>query len=208
MKYFVYSLLFLFVLNIQAQEKITSNDVDRLMEYMSGKFNSSLQAENDKSYYNIQLVMIPIWKSKKEHWLYVEQAMATKPNQPYRQRLYKISKYNDTTITSEVYELKDPKQYIGKWKKPKTFDTLRKSNIVLREGCAIYLTKTDKNTFKGSTHKKECKSDLRGASYATSKVEITPEKLTSWDRGYNDSDKQVWGAKAGAYIFIKLESYN
>ena len=52
-----------------------------------------------------------------------------------------------------------------------------------------------------------CPSNLHGASYATSEVTITPEALTSWDRGYDDNGKQVWGAENSAYEFRKVEAY-
>ena len=55
----------------------------------------------------------------------------------------------------------------------------------------------------GSTAGKECGSDLRGASYATSEVTISSSTLESWDRGYDAADKQVWGAEKGPYIFAR-----
>jgi hypothetical protein len=44
---------------------------------------------------------------------------------------------------------------------------------------------------------------LKGASYATSEVVIYSDKLISWDRGWNDEGKQVWGAQKGGYVFLK-----
>jgi hypothetical protein len=72
-----------------------------------------------------------------------------------------------------------------------------------RAGCAIYLRKKSKNHFSGSTPEKECLSSLRGATYATSEVEIKKNLIESWDRGWNAEDKQVWGAEKGPYLFIK-----
>mgnify|MGYP006435174209 CR=1 FL=1 len=189
-----------------SQEK-NNSDVDRLVNYMSGKFDSSRQAQNYDQYKNIQLVMIPIWEDKDEHWLYVEQAVASNPNEPNRQCFYKISKSEDNTITSQVYELKEPEKFIGKWENPSFFDQITMDDIKLREGCAIYFTQEAKGFFKGSTKDNACSSNLSGASYATSTLEISPEMLTSWDRGYDDNGNQVWGAEAGAYNFIKEESF-
>ncbi|MGB0932242.1 MAG: CpcT/CpeT family chromophore lyase, partial [Chitinophagales bacterium] len=55
------------------------------------------------------------------------------------------------------------------------------------------------------TKEKECGSTLRGATYATSKVNIYKDRLESWDQGFNDQDSQVWGAVKGPYIFDKME---
>jgi hypothetical protein len=206
MKTYYLVLALLFSVFSFSQEK-SNSDVERLVNYMSGKFDSSRQAENYEKYYNIQLIMIPVWEDKDEHWLYVEQAMASKPQEPYRQRFYKISKSDDNTIMSQVYELKAPKKFIGQWKKPSFFDQITTDDITLREGCAIYLTQEAKGFYKGSTKDKACSSSLRGASYATSIVKISPEMLTSWDRGFDDNGNQVWGAEDGAYNFIKKESF-
>jgi hypothetical protein len=34
-------------------------------------------------------------------------------------------------------------------------------------------------------------------------VTIWPDRLISWDRGWNDKGQQVWGAEKGGYIFVK-----
>uniref|UniRef100_UPI0038D3A63C CpcT/CpeT family chromophore lyase n=1 Tax=Flavobacterium sp. TaxID=239 RepID=UPI0038D3A63C len=52
---------------------------------------------------------------------------------------------------------------------------------------------------------KTCASELRGASYATSKVTITANQVLSWDQGFDKDDKQVWGATKAGYIFDKLQ---
>jgi hypothetical protein len=42
---------------------------------------------------------------------------------------------------------------------------------------------------------------MRGASYATSEVVLRDDGLDTWDRGFDDAGKQVWGATKGAYQF-------
>ncbi|MFN7845911.1 MAG: CpcT/CpeT family chromophore lyase, partial [Bacteroidota bacterium] len=94
-----------FILNTtcsQAQ-KIYATSLSTLKSYMSGSFNSALQAKNDSDYYEIHLHMQPIWENTKEgFWLYVEQAMSTALSKPYRQRIYHVSIKNDSTIVSKV----------------------------------------------------------------------------------------------------------
>ena len=51
-----------------------------------------------------------------------------------------------------------------------------------------------------------CASDLRGAAYATSEVTITPQFVLSWDRGFDNTGKQVWGATEGPYVFLRESS--
>lgn len=68
------------------------------------------------------------------------------------------------------------------------------------------LSKAEDDTFVGSTVGTDCSSRLRGSSYATSEVVIEPDRLMSWDRGYDDQDQQVWGATEGGYVFVKTKT--
>jgi hypothetical protein len=173
-----------------------------LFNWMTGSFHSGAQAKTDTSYFDISLHMYPIWEADANaYWLYVEQAMTTALNRPYRQRVYKI--YGEGgKLVSKVYEIKSANKFINGWKNKELLTHLTPDSLIDRQGCAIYLTKAV-NLYKGSTPGKECLSSLRGASYATSEVEIFSDKLLSWDRGWSAADKQVWGAEKGGYIFIK-----
>ena len=71
-----------------------------------------------------------------------------------------------------------------------------------REGCGVTMT-WDGEGFAGGTNEKDCLSDLNGATYATAEVTLDADVLTSWDRGYDRDDDQVWGAVDGAYEFIR-----
>jgi hypothetical protein len=72
--------------------------------------------------------------------------------------------------------------------------------------CAIRLVfKND--AFVGSTIGRNCVSHLRGAAYATSEVWIEENVLTSWDRGFDTNDEQVWGSSSGPCIFKKFKNY-
>jgi hypothetical protein len=147
--------------------------------------------------------MTPIWKSK-GHYLYVEQAMFEKQDSPYRVRIYKVSQRNNEFI-SEIYTLKNEKEWIGMWKTPEAFDNLVESDIELKPGCEVILKKQPDGTFIGQTGEKTCPSELRGASYASSKVTVTPTQILSWDQGFDKDGKQVWGAVKGGYIFDKIK---
>ena len=76
-------------------------------------------------------------------------------------------------------------------------------SLILRSGCEVILYRADDGYFKGGTIDKNCSSDLRGASYATSEVMIDKDKMITWDRGFDESGNQVWGATKGGYIFKK-----
>lgn len=180
------------------------SDLDAVLGWMSGSFSSAGQAAEDSAYYHITLEMVPIWPEQQGgHWLYVEQAVAATKSEPYRQRIYRVSKTPDGVIESVVYLLPEPGDVIGAWKDKSLLDGLSPDELEIREGCTVFLQRQENNRFEGSTRADECKSSLRGATYATSEVIVTSAGIKSWDRGFDADGKQVWGAEKGAYIFMR-----
>jgi hypothetical protein len=187
-----------------AQVKLNQENLVTLKSYMSGTFNSAIQAKNDSDFYEIHLHMQPIWEESKDgFWLYVEQAIVSALDKPYRQRIYHVSLANDSTIVSKVYEMKSPLRFAGAFKNVDLLKSLTIDSLEAREGCAILLHARNNNTFVGSTKDKDCLSSLRGASYATSEVIISSTMLVSWDRGWDNTGKQMWGAVKSGYQFVK-----
>ncbi len=177
-----------------------------LRDHMTGSFNSTAQHEADPdNYYDIRLHMVPIWPERADGpWLYVEQAAASRLDQPYRQRVYRLAAREDGRFESIVYTLPDPPlKYAGAWKKEIPLADLTPDDLTLREGCSLILERQDDGSFVGSTVGTDCESTLRGAAFAISEATITPHCLISWDRGYDKNGKQVWGATAGGYAFVK-----
>lgn len=198
------ALLFFFILSIGpvlGQE--ISEDLEQLTDWMTGEFDSSEQAAEDSSYYNITLKMTRIWPDKTNGiYIYVEQAVASTPDEPYRQRVYFLSQIDEFNFSSDIYELKEPEKYIGTWQNAEDWSDSNVFDLKYKEGCTVFLN-YDGFQYTGQTNKGACSSSLRGAAYATSEVVMLPSQLTSWDRGYDASDKQVWGAEKGPYIFKK-----
>lgn len=82
--------------------------VAEVAKLLSGSYSSQRQSEIDQSYCDVRLAMRPIWTERSgEHWLYVEQAMATALDKPYRQRLYRIEAGPEGGVISHVYTLPD-----------------------------------------------------------------------------------------------------
>jgi len=170
---------------------------------MSGTFSSEAQSIKDTSYFNINLVMHPIWGDElNSKWLYVEQAATSNLKKPYRQRVYQLSMMEDGTVASKVYELPEPKRFVHAWETENLFKDISPASLIVREGCAVYLKRDDNGTcLTGSTKDKECLSSLRGAQYATSIVTVCENAIHSWDQGWDADDAQVWGATKAGYVF-------
>jgi len=193
------SLLLLFPSFVFAQ---VSKDLEKLSKTMQGYYSSELQSKTDTTFFDIRLSILPIWTDRKDDaiWLYVEQAMSGKENNPYRQRVYRLSEISKGNFESAVFTLKSPLRFVGNLEK---VNVLIPDSLIQREGCSVFLKKVGKKKYVGATENRKCSSDLRSASYATSEVTVTPKLLASWDRGYDASDKQVWGAIKSGYLFRK-----
>ncbi|MFM9957285.1 MAG: chromophore lyase CpcT/CpeT [Phycisphaerales bacterium] len=185
----------------------STRKLDTLASWMAGTYTSEAQASTDPdNYFNVRLIMTPIWTERSDgRWLYVEQAMSTALEKPYRQRIYQVTP-KGAGFESVVYTLPgDALEYAGAWQDPSRFDALAPQMLAEREGCEIELAwDAASQMFKGSTVANNCPSDLRGATYATSEVTITQTQLNSWDRGFDASGNQVWGARMGGYQFVKV----
>lgn len=187
-------------------ERSERSSLEAAAQAMTGSFSSAAQAKADPSYFDIRLEMVPIWGERDDGpWLYVEQAAAEALDKPYRQRVYRLIALQDGQLESRVYTLPDdPLVWAGAWRSPKRFEALDPAQLKLRQGCAVILSPgSDSTLYAGSTRDKDCLSDLRGATYATSEVTITAQGISSWDRGFNAADEQVWGATLGPYVFIR-----
>lgn len=183
-------------------------EIDRLAAMMAGSYSSAAQAAADTTYFDVRLRMTPIWPSRTDgHWLYVEQAIADSQDKPYRQRVYHLQRGANGELRSVVYTLPAPPlRFAGAWKSDAPLATLTPDSLTLRDGCAIVLLRQEDGSFRGSTHEHDCPSDLRGATYATSEVAVSDSVLQSWDRGFDATGKQMWGAVAGPYRFVKLSA--
>lgn len=203
MKPIIIIMLSIFLLSCHKDNHKTSpNNLDQLVDLMVGSFSSMKQSEDDKDYFDIRLEMIKIWpESTDGQWLYVEQAVSTHLEKPYRQRVYHVTELENSKYSSAVYELPNPEKYIGAHKDSSKLSLLDPSLLIKRQGCAVILEKIKDNVYSGSTNAKTCLSTMRGASYATSIVTIDKDKILSWDRGFDAKDTHVWGADKGAYVF-------
>ena len=185
---------------------VTTTDVARdAAAWLAGHYSSAAQAAADPTFFDVRLHIVPIWTDRTDGpWMYVEQAMADAQDKPYRQRIYRIIPLPQGRAESVIYELPgDPLLWAGAWRDASRFNALDPGIIVARPGCSVVLASAGPGALKGSTNGADCGSALRGAAYATSEVTVTAAELTSWDRGFDATGKQVWGSVTGPYRFVK-----
>jgi len=193
-----------FLCDVCAKE-MNCGDLHTLVSWMTGKFSSREQSAQDSAFFDIRLVMTRIWPERSDgYWLYVEQAVASAQERPYRQRVYHVTHVGNDIFQSAVFSIDNPDSFAGAWSDTSLLSALTESRIHLRTGCEIILRKRDES-YVGSTLGRLCGSELHGASYATSEVVILADRLISWDRGFNGEGDHVWGAETGGYVFRKVE---
>lgn len=174
---------------------------NKLARWLSGQFDSKEQSVTNRSYFNITLAICPVALPELgKHVLYVEQAVAG--SLPYRQRLYVVEAVDDATGRSRVFEPKNADSLVGLCA-AKSPPTLAAKDFEEKLGCSVVLAWNGER-FEGKTPADpKCPSDHEGATYATSDVTLGARELRSWDRGYDATGKQVWGATAGPYVFVR-----
>lgn len=182
----------------------TDPEVNVLVQWMTGSFSSAAQSYADTNFLDIRLEMVRIWKDREDgFWIYVEQAAATHLKQPYRQRVYHVTGPVDDVFTSDVYTIPEPIRFVGMGRDEDALSEIGPEDLAKREGCTVYLKRQADGSFTGGTEENNCESTLRGASYATSEVMVTYDRIVSWDRGFDEKGEQVWGARTGGYVFLR-----
>lgn len=183
--------------------------------FLTGRFDSADQAARDPAYFGIQLESCVVEAPDLgERVLYVEQARMDALDQPYRQRLY-VLEATEQGARSRVFELASPDSARGACSRRRA-PTFAPSDVIEREGCAVEMVREgdrfvghtpdaawDGAKFAPKPGAPRCPSSLSGAAYATSEVTLDATGMTSWDRGFDAQGKQVWGARKGAYEFVR-----
>jgi len=173
-----------------------------LATLMEGNFSSAKQSQIDTGYYDIRLHMKRIWSEREDAvWLYVEQTAASSPERPYRQRVYRLTRVDDNLFESAIFELKDPLRFVGEWKAADAGKSIDPESLIHREGCSVYLKKVGDQAYSGSTDADRCESDWRGAKFVSSIVTVLKDGLITWDRGFDENGKYLWGAEKAGYFF-------
>ena len=190
-------------------ESVPADDVlaDRLFDGLVGSFDSARQSEEDPRYFAISLVACAVdAPDLGERVLYLEQARLDALDQPYRQRLYVVDADDAAGEGwTRIYALANPAAAVGQCEDP-AVASYAADQVDEREGCGVRVAwDADGERFVGGTEGTDCASTLGGASWATSEVTITADRIDSWDRGFSDDGQQAWGAEAGPYLFDRLD---
>lgn len=176
---------------------------EELTELLTGSFSSMAQAQQDTQYVAVNLNIVPVWEERTGNWFYAEQSKVKNPDQPVQQRMYRVVQLSSERFKILDYTFRNPQVFAGKWETPKFFDEYPEEIVRIKEGCGIFLNRKSFKHYEGETFGTDCFSDLQGADYMTSQLEIWSDMIKRWDRGWNKEDEQVWGPVDGPYQFVR-----
>ncbi|MGB3535895.1 MAG: chromophore lyase CpcT/CpeT [Microcoleaceae cyanobacterium] len=138
-------------------------------------------------------------------FLYQEQALTNKLDQPYRQRFLKISPdENYQQVESASFKLIQPKKYVGFCDQPES-ERVIKAEELGESNCSVFLQKQESG-YLGKTPPEGCETNFRDAVKVTNTIILNEMGMDTLDRGFNAEGKQVWGAENRPYQFRRSSS--
>ncbi|PSO53837.1 MAG: chorismate-binding protein [Cyanobacteria bacterium QH_8_48_120] len=187
-----------------------AQDIATLARWMAADFSNQEQAfENPPFFAHIRVCMRPLpWELLSGVSFLVEQAYDYMLNQPYRIRVYKLIEANDR-LEIENYMLQEPESFYGASRDRQRLNQLNPQQLEKLPGCNMIVEWTG-NSFQGYVEPgKACIVVRKGKeTYLDSSFEIDQKQFTSLDRGRDpETDERVWGSVAGAFRFVRWESF-
>jgi hypothetical protein len=209
---------------ISPTETNTNNtaDVQNIVSYLVGVMDTSEQAATNKKVSNVRMTTCKIAVVPTENnletdrinnnsssvFLYQEQAITPKLNEPYRQRFLEILAKDRgvNQVESKSYKPIEMEKWIGFCDKTETERIVSASelgtyicSVLLKQSVANYI----KPLYIGETQTGGCPANVRGATSISNTIYLFPDGMNTWDRGFDANGTQVWGAANEAYKFRK-----
>ncbi|QZZ21119.1 chromophore lyase CpcT/CpeT [Leptothermofonsia sichuanensis E412] len=184
-----------------------------LAHYLAGEFDNREQA-----------IASPVWFVHLRLWqrpvplftedsltLFAEQANVLQPEQPYRQRLLRLSQNNlQGALQVQYYAFKDPHTVRGAGAKPDILQSLTPDQIELLPGCVLNIEQPQSFVFVAAPlPETPCYFRYNGEVRQVSLgFEARPGELISYDKGIDpETGTAIWGALMGPYRFTKRQDY-
>ncbi|UBF26441.1 chromophore lyase CpcT/CpeT [Kovacikia minuta CCNUW1] len=187
-----------------------AQQVEEVATRLEGIMDTSAQAAANPKAANVrmttcrvQVIDIPPTASGNAVFLYQEQALSQDLSKPYRQRFLQLSpSLYSQSVRSRSFKPTNPASWIGFCNKP-IGDRRLQARDLGNPVCNVFLKRSGEG-YTGNTPIDGCPANVRGAVRITNHVELHSTGMDTWDRGFDASGKQVWGAKAESYQFRRL----
>jgi hypothetical protein len=132
--------------------------------------------------------------------LYQEQALLNNLSNPYRQRFLQLSAMPLTqSVRSLSFRPVNPTTWIGLCNKPLGDRRVIPSELGIPI-CSVFLKRSG-DSYIGNTPVDGCPTNMRGATRITNRILLRRVGMDTWDRGFDATGNQVWGAQGESYQF-------
>jgi hypothetical protein len=203
------SLLIFYIRSLMTDSLLT------LARYMSGEFDNQAQAIAEPTWF----VLLRLWQrpvplfTEDSLTLFAEQANSLYLDNPYRQRLLRISHASDGSESSlqvQYYSFKDSGAVSGAGQNPEMLTKLTIEQIDLLPGCILNVTQPQPSVFVASPPPNTpCYFSYQGEKRQVSLgFEASANEFLSYDKGIDtETGSAIWGAIMGPYRFTKRQDF-
>ncbi|BAU08815.1 chorismate mutase [Fischerella thermalis CCMEE 5330] len=189
-----------------------------LAQYLAGEFDNREQALAEPAWYvHLRLWQIPVpLFSEDSLTLFAEQANIVKLDQPYRQRIMRLTSGNnqDAPLKVQYYMPKDPSALRGAGRNPSLLQTLTPDQLDLLPDCVLNVTQKilTPNNYKFTAtppaNNRCCFSYAGNTVQVSLGFEVSQQELKTYDKGIDPvTGSATWGAIMGPYRYTKREQY-
>lgn len=185
-----------------------TQQVEEIATYLEGVMDTSAQASVNPAAPNVRMITCRIQvrnaSASDAMFLYQEQAMAGNLGKPYRQRFLQLtpSQYSQT-VRSLAFRPPNPATLINFCDRPNRDRVVNASDLGAPV-CTVFLKRSG-DRYLGTTPADGCPANVRGAVRITNFIVLHATGMETWDRGYDATGQQVWGAKTESYQFQRIQ---
>lgn len=183
-----------------------AQQTNEVVAYLEGTMDTSLQAATNPKAPKVRMTTCRITLAGTSEFpdgtvfLYQEQALLTDLDRPYRQRFLQISPSLATQrVRSLSFKPRNLADLAGFCARPASSRTVQIHELGTPV-CSVFLKPTPTG-YIGNTPIDGCPANFRGAVRITNQILLGPDGMDTWDRGFDASGKQVWGAETESYQF-------
>ncbi|HEY9860812.1 MAG TPA: chromophore lyase CpcT/CpeT [Candidatus Obscuribacterales bacterium] len=177
-----------------------------VVSHLVGVMDTSAQAVTNSKSANVRMTTCKIQvqdaleRDRHVTFLYQEQALSQKLDQPYRQRFLRIAPSSEKqSVRSLSFRPAQAETWIGLCKQPEARRVVTLQDLGTPV-CSVWLQKSG-TTYVGLTPAEGCPANVRGAVRITNRIVLHSTGMDTWDRGFDAAGKQVWGADSDSYQF-------
>lgn len=185
--------------------------------YLAGEFENQRQAQAEPVWYvHLRLWLRPLPLFREDSIaLFAEQASMINLDQPYRPRLWRLTRSESGGLEVRHYMFNDLKSVQGAGKNPDILRKISLEDLTFLPTCtlAVQVHTLPDNQYQFIAQpqpEQRCQFTYEGTTYQVSLgFEVTSHSLKTYDKGLDPgTGKGIWGALLGPYQYEKKQDFS